>query len=433
MPKIKKETLKLKILVIGGGAREHALTWKIIQSSQAEEVYVAPGNAGTAQIAHNLDINPSDTESLLKTVKEKDIGLVVVGPEDPLGNGIVDRFQKEGIPIFGPSQAAAQIEISKIFAKELMQKYKIPTARSQSFSNYSQAGEYVQNQKAPLVIKADGLAAGKGVIVATSKEEALDALTLIMKNRAFGDAGNRVLVEEYLSGREMSALAFTDGTTIVPMAAACDYKAAFDGDAGPNTGGMGSYSPPHFYKPGLAKKILNTIMAPTVEAMRSEKQTYRGVLYSGLMLTDKGLKVLEFNARFGDPETQVILPLLKTDIVDIFRTTINGNLDKINVEWSEDACVGVVMVSAGYPGKYKTGLPITGLDDLDKDIMVFHAGTKTGSDNGEVLTSGGRVLTVVATGETISTAREKIYNNLPRIHFEGCRYRRDIATTPQTT
>jgi len=417
----------LKILVVGGGAREHTLVWKLAQSSKAEEIYVAPGNAGTAQIAHNLNISPADIESLAKVAQAKKIELVVVGPEVPLADGIVDRFQDTGIPIFGPTKAATQIESSKVFAKELMQKYKIPCARSVSFSAYTQAKKYIQRQQPPLVVKADGLAAGKGVTVAESIPQALEALANIMEAKAFGAAGDRVLIEECLSGREMSAFAFTDGVTIVPMVAARDYKPVFDGDNGPNTGGMGSYSPPHFYKPPLVEKVRATIMEPVVKAMYKEKRLYKGVLYGGLMITNEGPKVLEFNARFGDPESQVTLPLLKTDLVDILLAVINGNLDQVNVEWSEDACVGVVIASAGYPGKYKTGFPITGLDSLDKGLLVFHAGTKMGSEPGQVLTSGGRVLTVVATGKTIAEAREKVYLNLPRIHFEGCHYRRDIA------
>ena len=417
----------LKILVVGGGAREHTLVWKLAQSPKAEEIYVAPGNAGTAKVAHNININPTDIESLAKVAQEKRIELVVVGPEAPLADGIVDRFQGAGIPTFGPTKAATQIESSKVFAKELMQKYKIPCARSVSFSTYTQAKKYIQRQQPPLVVKADGLAAGKGVTVADSIPQALDALNTIMEDKAFGAAGDRVVIEECLSGREMSAFAFTDGKTVVPMAAARDYKPVFDGDNGPNTGGMASYSPPHFYKPSLAKRVTETIMEPAVKAMYKEKRLYKGVLYGGLMITNEGPKVLEFNARFGDPESQVTLPLLKTDIVDILLAVINGNLNQVNVEWSEDACVGVVMASAGYPGKYKTGFPITGLDKLDKDILVFHAGTKMGSEPGQVLTNGGRVLTVVAMGKTIAEAREKVYLNLPRIHFEGCHYRRDIA------
>jgi len=401
--------------------------WKLAQSPKVKEIYVAPGNAGTAQIAHNLNIKPTDIESLAKIAQEKKIDLTVIGPEAPLADGIVDHFQSIGIPVFGPTKQAAQIESSKVFAKELMQKYNIPCARSASFSEYTQAKEYVQSQTPPIVVKADGLAAGKGVTVADSIPQALDTLSNIMEARAFGAAGDRVLIEERLWGKEMSSFAFTDGKSVVPMASACDYKPVFDGDQGPNTGGMGSYSPPHFYSPTLAKAVSETIMEPAVKAMDKEKRPYKGVLYGGLMITAEGPKALEFNARFGDPEAQVTLPLLKTDLVDILLAVINGNLDQIDVEWSQDACVGVVMASGGYPGSYQTGFPITGLDNLDKDIVVFHAGTKIGSEQEQVLTNGGRVLTVVATGKTIAEARQKVYLNLPRIHFEGCHYRKDIA------
>ena len=352
---------------------------------------------------------------------------MVVGPEAPLAEGIVDHFQNIGIPIFGPTKAASMIESSKVFAKELMQKYNIPCAQSASFSDYSQAKEYIQQQTPPIVVKADGLAAGKGVTVADSIPQALDALHNTMEAKVFGDAGNRVVIEERLSGKEMSCFAFTDGKTVIPMASACDYKPVYDGDRGPNTGGMGSYSPPYFLSPALSQTILETILEPAVKAMAREKRRYKGVLYGGLMITNDGPKVLEFNARFGDPEAQVTLPLLKTDLVDIMLAVINGNLDRMNIEWSKDACIGVVMASAGYPGSYKTGFPITGLSDLDKDMVVFHAGTKVGSEPGQVLTNGGRVLTVVATGKTIAQARERVYNNISRIHFDGCHYRKDIA------
>ena len=397
------------------------------QSPKVKEIYVAPGNAGTAQIAHNLEINPSDIESLVKIAQENKIDITVVGPEVPLAAGIVDQFQTKGLPIFGPTKAAAQVEASKVFAKELMQKYNIPCARSASFSDYNQAKEYLQKQTPPIVIKADGLAAGKGVIIADAIPQALEALSSIMESKTLGAAGNKVVIEEYLSGREMSAFAFTDAHTIAPMVPACDYKRIYDGDQGPNTGGMGSYSPPYFLSPALDKAVKESIMEPAVKALREENKPYKGVLYGGLMITNNGPKVLEFNARFGDPETQVVLPRLKTDLVDIMLAVINNNLDQISIEWSEDACVGVVMASAGYPGSYKIGFPITGVDELDKDILVFHAGTKTGSTLGQVLTNGGRVLTVVATGKNIAEAREKVYHNISRIHFEGCHYRKDIA------
>ena len=388
---------------------------------------MAPGNAGTAQIAHNLALKPADIESLAEIAREKSIDLTVIGPEAPLADGIVDHFIVRGIPIFGATKRAAELESSKVFSKELMQKYNIPCARSTSFSDYTQAKEYVRLQTPPVVVKADGLAAGKGVTVADSIPQALDALSNIMEARAFGAAGDRVIIEERLFGKEMSVFAFTDGKAVIPMVSACDYKPIFDGDQGPNTGGMGSYSPPHFMSPTLAETVRETIMEPAVKAMAEEGRLYRGVLYGGLMITNDGPKVLEFNARFGDPEAQVTFPLLKTDLVDIMLAVIDNKLDQIDVEWSEDACVGVVMASAGYPGSYKTGFPITGLGDLDRDILVFHAGTKVGSQPGAVLTNGGRVLTVVATGKTIAEAREKVYANIPRIHFEGCHYRKDIA------
>ena len=351
----------------------------------------------------------------------------MVGPESPLAEGIVDHFQNLGIPIFGPTEAASKIESSKVFAKDLMQKYNIPCAQSTSFSEYTKAKEYIQQQTPPIVVKADGLAAGKGVTVANSIPQALDALSNIMEAKAFGAAGDKVIIEERLSGKEMSCFAFTDGKTVIPMVSACDYKPVYDGDRGPNTGGMGSYSPPHFLSPALSQTIMETILEPAVKAMAREKRPYKGVLYGGLMISQDGPKVLEFNVRFGDPEAQVTLPLLKTDLVDIMLAVINGNLDQMNIEWSQDACVGVVMASAGYPGSYETGFPISGLNNLDKDIVVFHAGTRVGSEPGQVLTNGGRVLTVVATGKTIAQAREKVYNNIPRIHFDGCHYRKDIA------
>ncbi|MFC2036169.1 phosphoribosylamine--glycine ligase [Chloroflexota bacterium] len=417
----------MKVLVVGGGAREHTLVWKLAQSPKVQEIYVAPGNAGTAQVAHNLNISSTDIESLTKIVQEQDIELVVVGPEVPLADGIVDHFQTIGVPIFGPTKAAARIESSKVFAKELMKKYGIPCARSATFSQYSEAEEYIKRQTLPVVIKADGLAAGKGVIVADSISQALEALVDIMGVKTPGVASKRVVIEEYLSGQEMSFFVFTDSQTVVPMVPACDYKRVYDGDQGPNTGGMGSYSPPYYYTLQLGKMVLETIMKSAIRAMGKEKKPYQGVLYSGLMLTNEGPKALEFNARFGDPEAQVTIPRLETDLVDVMLAAINGNLDRVKVKWSEDTYVGVVMVSAGYPGSYKTGFPITGLDNLDKDILVFHSGTKIDPESGQILTNGGRVLTVVAKGETIIEAREKVYANIPRIHFDGCRYRQDIA------
>jgi phosphoribosylamine---glycine ligase len=416
----------LTILVVGGGAREHTLVWKLAQSPKVKEIYAAPGNAGTAKIAHNLDIKAEDIEALLKVAKDLRIELTVVGPENPLAAGIVDRFQSAGMAIFGPTQKAAEIESSKVFAKDLMQKHGIPCAQSASFSEFEKAMEYLQRQKPPIVIKADGLAAGKGVIIAESVKEAQEALASMMQSKTFGAAGDRVVIEEHLFGREMSFFIFTDGRTIVPTVPACDYKRIFDDNKGPNTGGMGSYSPPPFYNKALANIIMKTIMEPVVLALADEGRPYKGTLYGGLMITNNVPKVIEFNSRLGDPETQVVLPRLKTDLVDIMLAVVDNRLDKIDIEFNDNACVGVVMASGGYPGSYKTGFPISGLDDVDKDITVFHAGTKLGPD-GQVLTSGGRVLTVAATGKTLAEAREKVYKNITRIHFEGCYYRKDIA------
>jgi phosphoribosylamine--glycine ligase len=416
----------LKILVVGGGGREHTLVWKIAQSPRVEKVFAARGNAGTSAIAENLNLRPTDIEGLGKAAKEKGVDLVVVGPEAPLASGIADFFDKLGIPIFGPSKAATQIESSKVFARNLMEKYGILCPKGAIFSSYSEAREYLREQHQPVVIKADGLAAGKGVIMAGSLAEAHKALSDIMKARIFGSAGDRVIIDEYLSGREVSLIAFTDGKTVSPMVPACDYKKIGDSDQGPNTGGMGSYSPPSFFSAGMARKVTEDILLPTVKAMAKEGIPYRGVLYAGLMIVDGEPVVLEFNARFGDPETQVILPLLKTDLVDILMAVVQGNLDRVKIEWSDEACVGVVMASGGYPGSYKTGFPIRGIDSMDKDVLVFHAGTKLGND-GIIYTDGGRVLTVVGVGKDMAGAREKVYRNIPNIYFEGCYYRKDIA------
>jgi phosphoribosylamine--glycine ligase len=415
----------LKVLVIGNGAREHALVWKFSQSPKVSEIYAAPGNAGIAKIATVLNIKPTDIAALAATIQEHKIDFTVVGPEVPLAQGIVDTFESRGLRIFGPSKAAAQIEASKVFAKNLMYKYGIPCAKSESFTSYEAAKDYVKKQRCPIVLKADGLAAGKGVIIANTTDEALTALSDIMEKRAFGDAGNSVVVEEFLIGKEVSLLAFTDGTTVVPMVPACDYKRVGDGDTGLNTGGMGSYSPPGFFGSEMVTKVKKTILEPVVKAMAKEGYPYKGVLYAGLIVTEKGTKVMEFNCRFGDPETQAMLPRLDTDLVDIMLAVIDGNLKKIKIHWRDDACVGVILASGGYPGKYVTGLPITGLDEVDDDVMVFHAGTKV--KDGAICTDGGRVLTVTALGGNIAEARDKVYCNISRVTFNGCHYRRDIG------
>ena len=415
----------LKVLVIGGGAREHTLAWKLGQSPNVEEIYIAPGNAGTGFIAKNLDIKPAELESLARAARDRRIDLTVVGPEAPLATGIVDLFQARGIPVFGPSKEATRIESSKVFAQGLMQKYGIPCARSRSFSSFAEAKDYVKTQQIPVVVKADGLAAGKGSVVAGSTAEALAALSDIMEKRIFGEAGDQVLVEECLQGKEVSLLAFSDGKTVVPMVPACDYKRACDGDEGPNTGGMGSYSPPKLFGSEMINRVMDTILEPTVRAMAKEGKPYKGVLYAGLMLTEEGPRALEFNARFGDPESQVMLPLLKSDLVEIMLAVLDERLDKTQIEWRDEACVGVVMASGGYPGSYKTGFPIKGLDKVDDDILGFHAGTR--ESEGIIYTDGGRVLTVTATGGTIAEAGDRVYSNIRRIHFEGCHYRHDIG------
>lgn len=415
----------LKVLVVGGGAREHALVWKLSQSSAAAEIFAAPGNAGTGLIARNIDIKPNDIDGLARFADKRQIDITVVGPEAPLASGIADLFRGRGLTVFGPMKGAAEIESSKVFSKELMQKYGIPTARSEAFTSFEEAKDYVKAQPSPIVIKADGLAAGKGAIVAGSTAEAIDALSEVMEKRVFGGAGDRVLVEECLTGREVSLLALTDGRTVVPMMPACDYKRVGDGDEGPNTGGMGSYCPPGFFGGDMVEKVKGSILEPTVRALAEEGRRYKGVLYAGLMMTDEGPKVIEFNARFGDPETQAILPLLQSDLLELMMAVVEERLDGIDIQWSDKACVGVVMASGGYPGKYETGLPIDGLDAVDKDIVVFHAGTKAGE--GAVLTDGGRVLTVVGTGRDIAGARDRVYANIPRISFEGCHYRKDIG------
>ncbi len=419
----------LNVLVVGSGAREHALAWKLRQSPKVGQLLVAPGNAGTASIAQNLPIPTTDIPALAQAVRSYSIDLTVVGPEAPLAAGIVDRFRELGLPVFGPTRAAARIEWSKAFAKELMQKYGIPTARSETFDQLGEALEYLEGHPLPVVVKADGLAAGKGVVVARSPQEAEGAVRDCMEARVFGPAGDKVVIEEYLEGREVSVFAFTDGQLLSPLVAACDYKRVLDKDQGPNTGGMGAYSPPEFWTPELAECVRREIMEPAVKALAQEGSPYQGVLYGGLILTPEGPKVLEFNARLGDPEAQVVLPRLKTDLIDVILAVIEGRLSEQLVEWANEACVGVVLASPGYPGKYPIGLPIQGLDQVPQDCLVFHAGTRLAAEAGDsrVVTDGGRVLTVVAAGPTMAQARERAYAGVQAIRFQGAHYRRDIA------
>jgi len=416
----------MNVLVVGSGAREHALVWKLVRCSRVSKVFAAPGNAGTASLAENLPIKVTDIAGLVSAITANNIFLTVIGPETTLAAGLADHLLIRGMHVFGPTQVAAEIESSKVFAKDFMQRHDIPHAESQSFSNLAQALKHAENIPFPLVIKADGLSQGKGVIIADDFEQAREALNRIMKDRIFGNAGDRVVIEQYLAGREVSTFSFTDAHSTSPVVAACDYKPVYDGNKGPNTGGMGSYSPPEFFDPELSAAVYDEIMQPTVHYMHEERRPYKGILYSGLILTDDGPKVLEFNARFGDPETQVILPRLKTDLTQIAFSISDNQLNLLPIEWSDQACIGVVMSSGGYPGEYRSGYPVTGLEDVDDDIMVFHAGTSIDSE-GKIVTSGGRVLTVVATAATLSEAREKAYDNVRRIKFKDCYYRKDIG------
>jgi len=415
----------LRILVVGGGGREHALVWKIGQSPKVEKIYCAPGNAGIGQIAECIDISAEDINGLLDFALQNNIDLTVVGPEVPLTLGIVDIFREKGLKVFGPTQKAAEIEGSKAFSKGLMSKYNIPTARYGVFADYKETQGFIKEIGVPCVVKADGLAAGKGVLICLTKEEAEAALEDILVGNKFGAAGRKVIIEEYLTGQEVSMLAFTDGKCVRPMVSAQDHKRVFDNDQGPNKGGLGAYSPAPVYTPEIHDVVVREILEATVKAMAQEGRPFQGVLYAGLMLTEKGPKVLEFNARFGDPETQVVLPRLKTDLVEIMEAVIAGNLDNINIEWLPEAALCVVMAAGGYPEKYEKGKVIKGLDEVPEGILVFHAGTK--SANGSIVTNGGRVLGITALGKDITEAIEKAYQGIKHIQFEGAHYRRDIG------
>ena len=419
----------MKILVIGGGGREHAIVKKLHESKYAPEIYCAPGNGGIAEIATCLPVKATDVENIVKVAEEYKFDLVFVAPDDPLMLGTVDALEAKGIRAFGPRQCAAIIEGSKVFSKELMKKYNIPTAGYEVFEDAEKALEYIRQQNDyPTVIKADGLALGKGVIIAKDYAEAEDAVKSIMCDKVFGESGSRVVIEEFLTGPEVSVLAFTDGKTIVPMVSAQDHKRALDNDQGLNTGGMGAFSPSKNYTEDVAKECFETIFKPTMDAMNSEGRTFKGVIYFGLMLTPKGPKVIEYNARFGDPETQAVLPRLKTDFVDIINAVIDEKLDSIEIEWSDGAAVCIVLASGGYPSKYETGKEITGLDNeafKSDDLFVYHAGTK--AEDGKYYTAGGRVLGVTATGKDHDEAIAKAYKALKNISFEKMHYRNDIG------
>ena len=417
----------MRVLVIGGGGREHALVWKISQSPIVTDIYCAPGNAGSAEIANNVPIAADQIDQLLEFAETNKIGLTVVGPEQPLVLGIVDRFQEKGLRIFGPTALAAELEGSKAFSKDLMKKYGLPTAEYETFTSREMAQRYIDEKNQPLVVKASGLAAGKGVILCQNREEGLSAVDTIMKEKSFGEAGDQVVIEEFLEGQEVSVLAFSDGNTVLLMDSAQDHKAAFDGDKGPNTGGMGAYSPAPVFTDLLRQKVRDKIMLPLVRAMKSEGRPYKGILYAGLMLTKHGPKILEFNARFGDPETQPLLVRMASDIVPLFEACIDGTLDQHELKWKPESSVCVVMAAKGYPGSYEKGKMIKGLEEAGAltDVVVFHAGTKT--DDNKVLTSGGRVLGVTATGLDAPSAIKKAYAAVEKIQWDGIHYRKDIG------
>jgi len=417
----------MKVLVVGGGGREHALVWKIAQSPRVTKIYCAPGNAGISEQATIVPIKANDLNGLLEFALKEEIDLTIVGPEEPLTKGIVDLFESKGLSIFGSNQRAAKIEGSKAFAKEMMKKYCIPTASYEIFDDHKEAIAYIRRHGTPIVVKADGLAAGKGVIVCKTVEEAIQSVERIMVDKIFGEAGNRVVVEECLVGEEASYIAFTDGKVILPMASSQDHKPIFDGDEGPNTGGMGAYSPAPVVTDQVHEKILERILRPIIQGMGEEGRPYKGVLYAGLMIHDGHPEALEFNARFGDPETQPVLMRMKGDIIPILEACIKGNLSQYQIEWESRASVCVVMASKGYPGDYEKGKTIHGLKEVSqmKDVFVFHAGTDI--KDGQIITNGGRVLGVTGLGEDISRAIEKTYRAVKKISWDGVHYRRDIG------
>ena len=429
----------MKVLVVGSGSREHALTWRLESSPHVSGLWVAGGNSGTAQLATNVPVSPENVSEVVTLARDLPADLVVVGPEQPLADGLVDELARLGIPAFGPSRKAARLEASKSFARQVMRDAGVPGPDYRVFGDQSAALDFLRANAGPVVVKADGLAAGKGVALCGDTEEAVIAVKGCMADGIFGAAGNTVVIEEWLHGAEVSVFAFCDGEHISPLVAACDYKQIGESDTGPNTGGMGSFTPPAFWNPEVADLVLKTIIEPTIQAMAALGCPYRGMLYAGLMFTREGPRVLEFNCRFGDPEAQVILPLLESDPVEVMTSCIEGNLGTTRVEWADRAHVGVVMVSEGYPGPYETGRVISGLDDnmdlagitgQNWETLVFHAGAKDTLDaqgNPQVITNGGRVLTVVGKGPTLEEARQSAYRRVNAIHFENAYYRRDIG------
>jgi len=418
----------MKVLVIGNGGREHAICSSISKSKKVTKIFCAPGNAGTARVAQNVDISPDDLNGLMNFAIDNAVDLTVVGPEAPLVAGIVDLFTENELKIFGPCEDAAQMEGSKIFTKNLLKKNNIPTAEFGEFDSVEPALKYIDNNKKyPLVIKADGLAAGKGVLICKNEQEAIAAVNDIMVKKEFGEAGSRLVIEEFLEGEEASILAFTDGQTIIPLPPSQDHKRIFDNDEGPNTGGMGAYAPTPLIKPEMLEKIEREILAATVNGLKREGITYKGILYAGLMITKDGPKVLEYNVRFGDPETQVVLPLVKSDIVDVFLACVEGKLNEIELEIHNEAAICVVMAAKGYPGTYEKGKEITGLNSFDgrNDMAIYHAGTK--QEGNKTVTSGGRVLAVTAMDTSINGAIKKVYDEIGKVNFEGAQFRRDIG------
>ncbi len=416
----------MKVLVVGGGGREHAICWKLAQSPRVTQLFCAPGNAGIAQVATCVPVRATDVENMVAWAKENAMDFVMVAPDDPLALGMVDAMEAAGIPAFGPRKNAAIIEASKAFSKELMKKYGIPTAAYETFTDLDSALAYVDAQGAPIVVKADGLALGKGVTVAATVEQAKQALHEMMVDGKFGSSGSTVVIEECMTGPEVTVLAFCDGEHLVCMPSSQDHKRAYDGNQGPNTGGMGAFSPSPNYTPEIAKRCMEEIFLPTVAALKAEGRPFKGVIYFGLMLTPKGPRVVEYNARFGDPETQAVLSLLDSDLMEIFQACVNGTLDQVEIRWKSGAACCLVLASGGYPVSYRSGYPISGLDEAGKSAVVFHAGTKAGP-NGEILTAGGRVLGVTALGATLPDAIEAAYAAAKPISFQDMHFRTDIG------
>lgn len=416
----------MKVLVVGGGGREHAICLKLAQSPKVTQLYCAPGNGGIAQVAQCVPIKATDVEGMVKWAKENAMDFVMVAPDDPLALGMVDALEAAGIPAFGPRKNAAVIEASKAFSKELMKKYHIPTAQYETFTELDAALSYIDAQGAPIVVKADGLALGKGVVVAATVEEAKAAVRDMMEDKKFGDSGSTVVIEACMTGPEVTVLAFCDGKHLVPMPSSQDHKRAYDGNQGPNTGGMGAFSPSPHYTPEVARRCMEEIFLPTVAALNAEGRPFQGVIYFGLMLTKDGPKVVEYNARFGDPETQAVLSLLDSDLMDIFQACVDGTLDKIDIKWKDQAACCLVLASGGYPVQYQSGYPISGLEEAGQNATVFHAGTKLGED-GQILTAGGRVLGVTALGATLEESISNSYTAAKPISFQDMHFRRDIG------